>query len=49
MEEKLEIITKKDLEVLSKQAFESAKNKGFYPGTGYWSTSLRLHTVTIST
>ena len=34
MEEKLEIITKKDLEVLSKQAFESAKNKGFYPGTG---------------
>lgn len=34
MEEKLEIITKKDLEVLSKQAFESANNKGFYPGTG---------------
>ena len=34
MEEKLGIITKKDLEVLSKQAFESAKNKGFYPGTG---------------
>ena len=34
MEEKLEIITKKDLEVLSKQAYESAKNKGFYPGTG---------------
>ena len=34
MEEKLEIITKEDLEVLSKQAFESAKNKGFYPGTG---------------
>ena len=33
MEEKLEIITKKDLEVLSKQAYESAKNKGFYPGT----------------
>lgn len=34
MEEKLEIITKKDLEVLSKQAFESANNKGFYHGTG---------------
>lgn len=34
MEEKLEIITKEDLKVLSKQAFESAKNKGFYPGTG---------------
>lgn len=34
MEEKLEIITKKDLEVLSKQAYESAKDKGFYPGTG---------------
>ena len=34
MEEKLEIITKKDLEVLSKQAYESAKNKGFYPCTG---------------
>lgn len=34
MEEKLGIITKEDLEVLSKQAFESAKNKGFYPGTG---------------
>lgn len=34
MEENLEIITKKDLEVLSKQAFESAKNKGFYPCTG---------------
>lgn len=34
MEEKLEIITKKDLEVLSKQAYESANNKGFYPGTG---------------
>ena len=32
MEEKLEIITKKDLEVLSKQAYESAKDKGFYPG-----------------
>lgn len=31
MEEKLGIITKKDLEVLSKQAFESANNKGFYP------------------
>ena len=34
MQEKLEIITKKDLEVLSKQAYESAKDKGFYPGTG---------------
>ena len=34
MEEKLEIITKKDLEALSKQAYESAKDKGFYPGTG---------------
>ena len=34
MEEKLEIITKKDLEVLSKEAYESAKNKGFYPCTG---------------
>lgn len=34
MEEKLEIITKKDLDVLSKQAFESANNKDFYPGTG---------------
>ena len=34
MEEKLGIITKKDLEVLSKQAYESAKNKGFYPCTG---------------
>ena len=34
MEEKFEIITKKDLEVLSKQAYESAKNKGFYPCTG---------------
>lgn len=34
MEEKLEIITKKDLDVLSKQAFESENNKGFYPGTG---------------
>lgn len=32
MEEKLEIITKKDLEVLSKQAYESAKDKGFYHG-----------------
>lgn len=31
MEEKLEIITKEDLEVLSKQAYESAKDKGFYP------------------
>lgn len=34
MEEKLEIITKENLEVLSKQAYESAKDKGFYPGTG---------------
>lgn len=34
MKENLEIITKKDLEVLSKQAFKSAKNKGFYPCTG---------------
>ena len=34
MEEKLVISTKEDLEVLSKQAFESAKNKGFYPDTG---------------
>ena len=34
MEEKFEIITKKDLEVLSKQAYESANDKGFYPGTG---------------
>lgn len=34
MEEKLEIITKEELKVLSKQAFESAKKKGFYPGTG---------------
>lgn len=34
MEEKLEIITNEDLKVLSKQAFESAKNKGFYPCTG---------------
>lgn len=31
MEEKLKIITKEDLEVLSKQAYESAKDKGFYP------------------
>lgn len=31
MEEKLGIITKEDLEVLSKQAYESAKDKGFYP------------------
>lgn len=30
MEEKLGIITKEDLEVLSKQAYESAKSKGFY-------------------
>lgn len=34
MEEKLGIITKEDLEVLSKQAYESAKSKGFYPDTG---------------
>lgn len=31
MEEKLGIIKKEDLEVLSKQAYESAKYKGFYP------------------
>lgn len=34
MEEKLGIITKEDLKVLSKQAFESAKSKGFYSETG---------------
>lgn len=34
MEEKLGIITKEDLEVLSKQTFESAKSKGFYSDTG---------------
>lgn len=34
MEEKLGIITKEDLEVLSKQAFESAKSKGYYSDTG---------------
>lgn len=34
MEEKLGIITKEDLKVLSKQAFESAKSKGFYSDTG---------------
>ena len=34
MEEKLGIITKENLEVLSKQAFESAKSKGFYSDTG---------------
>lgn len=34
MEEKLGIITKEDLEVLSKQAFEPAKSKGFYSDTG---------------
>lgn len=34
MEEKLGIITKEDLEVLSKQAYESAKSKGFYSDTG---------------
>lgn len=38
MEEKLGIITKEDLEVLSKQAFESAKSKGFYSDTGIDST-----------
>ena len=31
MEKKLKIILKEELEVLSKQAYESAKNKGFYP------------------
>ena len=34
MEEKLGIITKEDLEVLSKKAYESAKSKGFYSDTG---------------
>lgn len=34
MEEKLGIITKEDLEVLSKQAYEAAKSKGFYSDTG---------------
>lgn len=34
MDEKLGIITKEDLEVLSKQAYESAKSKGFYSDTG---------------
>lgn len=34
MEEKLGIITKEDLEVLSKQVYESAKSKGFYSDTG---------------
>ena len=34
MDEKLEIITKEDLQVSSKQAFESPKTKAFYPGTG---------------
>lgn len=34
MEEKLGIITKEDLEVLSKQSYESAKSKGFYSDTG---------------
>lgn len=38
MEEKLGIITKEDLEGLSKQAFESAKSKGFYSETGIDST-----------
>lgn len=38
MEEKLGIITKEDLEVLSKQAFKSAKSKGFYSDTGIDST-----------
>lgn len=36
MEEKLGIITKKDLLVLSKQAFESAKNKGLLPWHWYY-------------
>ena len=31
MEKELKIILKDELEVLSKQAYESAKNKGFYP------------------
>ena len=31
MEKELKIILKEELEVLSKQAYESAKNKGFYP------------------
>ena len=30
MEKELKIILKEELEVLSKQAYESAKNKGFY-------------------
>lgn len=34
MEEKLGIITKEDLEVLSKQVYEAAKSKGFYSDTG---------------
>lgn len=34
MEEKLGIITKEDLEVLSKQAYEAAKSEGFYSDTG---------------
>ena len=38
MEEKLGIITKEDLEVLSKQAYESAKSKGFYSDTGIYTT-----------
>ena len=31
MEKELRIISKEELEVLAKQAYESAKNKGFYP------------------
>lgn len=38
MEEKLGIITKEDLEVLSKQSYESAKSKGFYSDTGIYTT-----------
>ena len=38
MEEKLGIITKEDLEVLSKQSYESAKSKGFYSDRGIYTT-----------
>ena len=31
MKKELKIILKEELEVLSRQAYESAKNKGFYP------------------
>ena len=31
MEKESKIILKEELEVLSKQAYESANNKGFYP------------------